>query len=88
MSDRELKKLLEQLQRELARTESVSAETLEKVRELDADIHKLVASSGTAETFESIGERARALESRFAVNHPVAERFMAQIVDILSKTGI
>ena len=88
MSDRELKKLLEQLQAELARTQSVSAETLEKVRELDAGIHRLVASKGTAESFESLRERATALESRFAVNHPVAEKFMAQIVDILAKTGI
>jgi len=88
MSDRELKELLEQLHRELARTESVSAETLERVRDLDADIHRLVASSGRAEIFDSIRERARELESRFSVNHPVAERFMAQIMDILSKTGI
>ena len=88
MSDRELKKLLEQLHRELARTESVSAETLEKVRELDDDIHQLVASSGEDEFFESVRERGRALQSRFSVDHPVAERFVAQIMEILSKTGI
>ena len=88
MSDHELKELLEQLHQELANTESVSAETLERVRELDADIHKLVASSAETEIFESVMDRARALESRFSVNHPVAERFMAQIMDILSKMGI
>ena len=88
MSDRELKKLLEQLHRELDRTESVSAETLEKVRELDADIHQLVASKGETEFFESVREQARALQTRFSVDHPVAERFVAQIMEILSKTGI
>ena len=88
MSDRELKKLLEQLHAELDRTKSVSAETLEKVRALDDDIHRLVGASGTGEIFESIRERGRELESRFSVNHPVAERFMAQIMEILSKSGI
>ena len=88
MSDRELKKLLEQLRQELANTQSVTAETLEKVRELDSDIHRLVASSGKTEVVESVMDRARALESRFSVNHPVAERFMAQILEILSKMGI
>ncbi len=88
MSDHELKELLEQLHQELASTESVSAETLERVRELDADIHKLVASGAQTEIFETVMDRARALESRFAVNHPVAERFMAQIMDILAKMGI
>jgi len=58
------------------------------VRELDADIHKLVVSSDKADIFESIRDRARALESRFSVDHPVAERFVAQIVDILSRMGI
>ena len=88
MSDQELKALLEKLHRELASTRSVSAETLDRVRELDADIHKLVASGAKTEVFETVMDRARALESRFAVNHPVAERFMAQIMDSLARMGI
>ena len=88
MSDRELKKLLQQLHQELSNTTSVSAETLEKVRELDGDIHRLVASSGNTEIVESVMDHARTLQSLFSANHPVAERFVAQILEILSKTGI
>jgi Domain of unknown function (DUF4404) len=88
MPDQELKKLLVQLHHELEQTDSVSGETLALVRELDADIHKLVAPTPRPEVFESVLERARLLKTRFAANHPVAERFMAQIMDSLAKMGI
>ena len=88
MPDHELKNLLEKLHEELASTDKVEAETLALVRKLDADIHKLVESSSTTETFELVLERARLLRNQFAVNHPVAERFMAEIMDTLVKIGI
>lgn len=58
------------------------------VREMDAHIHKLVAPGPRPEVFESVLERARLLKTQFAANHPVAERFMAQIMDSLAKIGI
>ena len=88
MPDQELKKLLVKLHHELEHTDSVSAETLALVRELDADIHKLVAPAPKPEVLETVLERSRLLKSRFAANHPVAERFMAQIMDSLAKLGI
>ena len=88
MSDQELKALLAKLHQELAKTDSVSEETLALVRELDADIHKLVVPSPTAEILETVLDRSRTLENRFAVNHPVAARFVSQIMDTLARMGI
>ena len=88
MPDQDLKTLLEKLHRELADTDKVEAETLVLVRKLDADIHKLVESSSPADAYETVIDRARSLKNRFAVEHPVAERFMAEIMDTLSKLGI
>lgn len=88
MPEQQLKKLLEQLHRELERTQSVSPETLSQVRELDKDIHKLVAPTPRDENMDSILERARSLKSQFAANHPEAERFLSQIMDTLAKIGI
>lgn len=88
MPDHELKNLLEKLHEELASTDKVEAETLALVRKLDADIHKLVESSGKPETFDLVLDRARMLRNRFAIDHPVAERFMTEIMDTLAKLGI
>ena len=88
MPEQQLKKLLEQLHRELERTESVSPETLSQVRELERDIHKLSAPTPREEHMDSVLERARALKSQFAANHPEAERFLSQIMDTLAKIGI
>ena len=88
MPDHELEALLLKLHQELENTDKVEAETLALARQLDADIHKLVESSSTTETFELVLERARSLRNQFAVNHPVAERFMAEIMDTLVKIGI
>lgn len=88
MPDQELKALLAKLHQELANTDSVSDETLALVRELDEDIHKLVVPSPTAEVFENVLGHARTLENQFAINHPVAARFMSQIMDSLARMGI
>ena len=88
MPDPELKTLLVKLHQELENAGKVDSETLGLVRKLDADIHKLVESSSPGDTFESVQERARSLKNRFAAEHPVAERFMAEIMDTLSRLGI
>ena len=38
--------------------------------------------------FDSVVDRARSVETRFAVDHPVAERFLREIIDALAKVGI
>ncbi len=88
MSDQELKSLLARLHRELESTDKVGPETLTLVRQLDSDIHKLVESSSPTESFDAVIDSASSLKNRFAAEHPVAERYMAEIVDTLAKIGI
>jgi hypothetical protein len=88
MSDQKLKELLALLRSELETAEQVDSETLELVRELDEDIHRLVESDADTGDFDSVVDRAASIETRFAVDHPVAERFLREIIDALAKVGI
>ena len=88
MAEKELKDLLAKLHEELERTDSVSSETLSRVKELDADIRKLAGSEHEEDFMDSLVERTRTLKSQFAANHPEAERFLSQIVDLLARSGI
>ena len=88
MNDQQLRDLLARLHKELENTDEVDTETLELVRELDTEINRLVESDSGSDEFDSVVDQAKAVETRFAVNHPVAERFLREIIDSLSKVGI
>lgn len=88
MSDNKVKDLLAKLHRELENAEQVDSETLEMVRELDEDIHRLVETEASKSDIDSVLDRATSVETRFAVDHPVAERFLREIMDALAKVGI
>jgi hypothetical protein len=88
MSDNKVKELLAKLHRELENTENVDSETLQMVRDLDEDIHRLVDSDAGVGDIDSVLDRANSVETRFAVDHPVAERFLREIMDALAKVGI
>ncbi len=87
MSDKKIRKLLSKLHEEVQKTE-VDADTRSSLRELDADIHDLLNSSAPAPDANFVLERAKLLESRFALNHPAIERFMREVIDTLSKMGV
>jgi len=87
MSDKKIRKLLAKLHEEVQKTE-VDADTRSSLRELDSDIHDLLNSSTPAPDANFVLERAKLLESRFATNHPVIERFMREVIDTLSKMGV
>ncbi len=88
MNETDLKKLLSRLHGVLENTDQVDPETLELVRELDEDINRLVESGSSGEDFDNVVDRAKSVETRFAVDHPVAERFLREIIDTLAKIGI
>jgi hypothetical protein len=88
MNDKSLKELLNSLHEALENTEKVDPETLVLVRELDEDINRLVESGSRGGEFDTVVDRARSVETRFALDHPVAERFLREIVEALSKVGI
>lgn len=88
MRDNNIKQLLGQLQDTLEHTERVDAETLDLVRELDAEIHRLTEAGASSVEYEGALDQAKSMEARFAVDHPVAERFLREIIDALAKVGI
>lgn len=88
MNQPNLKELLQSLNRALENTDSVDTETLQLVRELDAEIHRLTEAGAQADEVEGVMDQARAIETRFALDHPVAERFLREIIDALARVGI
>jgi hypothetical protein len=83
MSSERLSELLAELNKELHRHGEVDPETRELLSKLNEDIGRL-----TGKDDESPLDRAKELESRFATNHPVAERIARELADVLAKMGI
>lgn len=88
MSEKNLNQLLSELNQALERIEEIDDDTRKLVEDLDEDINRLLESGSGTEDFENVVDRARAVETRFAVDHPVAERFLREIIDALAKVGI
>lgn len=88
MNDKNLKALLTQLNDVLDNTEQVDEETLALVRELDQEIHRLTEAGASSDEFEGVIDEAKSMQARFAVEYPVAERFLREIIDTLAKVGI
>ena len=88
MNDKSLKELLNSLHAVLEKTDEVDPETLELVRNLDEEINRLVESDSPDDEFANVVDQAKSVETRFAVEHPVAERFLREIIEALSKVGI
>lgn len=88
MAEEKLKQLLSQLNELLDDTDQVDAETQALIRELDEEIHRLTAAGAASEDYEGVINEAKSIQARFAVEHPVAERFLREIIDALSRVGI
>jgi phosphate uptake regulator len=88
MIENDLKQLLSRLNDTLENTDTVDEETLALVRELDEEIHRLTEAGAQAEEVEGVLDQAKSMETRFAVDYPVAERFLREIIDALSRVGI
>jgi hypothetical protein len=87
MTNARIKELLGRLQDEI-KTTDVDEETKSLMQTLDADIHQLLGVENDPNDAESVLERARVLESRFATRHPIAEQFIREIVDTLARMGV
>lgn len=88
MNENNLKELLRQLHQALETTDSVDPDTLKQVRELDEEVNRLLESGSEGEEYDNVVDQAKAVETRFAVDHPVAERFLREIIEALSRVGI
>lgn len=87
MSTEQIKELLAKLQKEIHNTE-LDDETRSLVRQLDTDIHSVLAEDADEAEAGSVITRAKALEANFATEHPAAERFMRELIDVLVRMGI
>ena len=89
ISNQKIRELLAQLQTELDAAH-IDDETRALINALDRDIQQHVPEDAAQPVEESsaLFERAKALEARFAVEHPTAELFLREIADLLGKLGI
>jgi len=87
MSNEKIKDLLTKLHAEIQTTD-VDAEMRSLIEELDTDIHSLLDSKTQQDEASSVLERAQLLETNFANKHPVAERFIREIVETLARMGV
>jgi hypothetical protein len=83
MSSERLRELLAELNKELHTPGDFDPETRALLRELNEDIEQIAGNYS-----ESAIDRAKQLESRFAANHPVAERLARELADIIGKMGV
>lgn len=83
MSDRRIRELLAELNVELRDAPGFDAETRRLLKALNQDLDRLAAEEDSA-----AADLAKQLESRFAANHPVAERIARELADILAKMGV
>jgi len=88
MTEKSLNELLAQLNEALEGIDEIDDETRKLVEDLDEDINRLLDADSPDEDYESVTDRARAVQSHFAVEHPVADRFLREIIDALAKVGI
>ena len=83
MSSERMRELLAELNKELHETGEVDPETRALLLELNEEIDRVAGDYS-----DSALDRAKKLESRFAANHPVAERLARELADIIGKMGV
>jgi DNA repair exonuclease SbcCD ATPase subunit len=81
-----IRAFLAQLSKELQRAEDVDIEAREILKDLHRDVERLEEPDSTE--IESLLDRVKALESRFAATHPVLERTARELADAIAKMGI
>ncbi|NNF40333.1 MAG: DUF4404 family protein [Woeseiaceae bacterium] len=87
MGNSQIRELLGKLQEEIRKTD-LDDDTRSLVRDLDADIHDLLDPEEHETDRDSVVEKARALETSFASEHPTIERFVREVIDALVRMGI
>jgi RNA polymerase-interacting CarD/CdnL/TRCF family regulator len=83
---KDVEKYLAQLRKELQRGEDYDLEALQILDKLHQEISQGDAQGGAA--VASMLDRIKALESRFASEHPALESAARELADALAKMGI
>jgi len=82
--DKELRRRLEELHRELASADSVDTDVQALLEELRGDIEAVLERSEP----EGFGERLSGLVERFEATHPKLSNAIGAVVDQLARLGI
>lgn len=86
MPTEKLKSLLQELKSELRDAKNADEETRDLMLSLDTQLQAVLNTSSPIDP--TIEDTLTELESRFAVDHPIAERCVREILDALNKMGI
>ena len=87
MSQSRIQELLAELRTELSGS-TFEDDTHQRLDSLDSAVQRMPVDDDQPSDTEALLQEARALEARFAVEHPAAEQFMRYIVNTLARMGI
>ncbi len=88
MTDNKLTILLEQLHKELDKTQAVDEKGRELLRALNTDIQELLQRSEGGKSADSLLERLQTTIDHFEVTHPAFTTVLSKIVSALNNAGI
>jgi hypothetical protein len=86
MKEGKIRTILARLREELQGAEGLDADSRRKMEELHGDLERLNDTHDP--DVDSLLDRARELETRFATDHPTLERIARELVDTLAKMGV
>ncbi|MEX2494544.1 MAG: DUF4404 family protein [Woeseia sp.] len=90
MKKRNIQEIIARLRHELQRAEDVDIDSLRKTEQLHRDLEQLnePGEPDVEPDVESLSDRARELETRFAANHPTLEGIARDLADAIAKMGV
>lgn len=88
MEKEALKESLNRLHAELESADRLDPEFAVLIKQLDADIHRLVGEDADTDTEESFSDRVEYLAAEFAARHPRLAPILREIGDTLARMGI
>jgi hypothetical protein len=86
MKKRKIHEIVARLRDELQRAEGVDIESRQKMEQFHRDLEQLDDAKDA--DVDSLLDRARELETRFAADHPTLERIARDLADTIAKMGI
>jgi hypothetical protein len=86
MKKRKIQEALERMRKELQRAQGLDADSRRKMEQLQRDLERL--DDAEHADVDSLLNRARELETRFAAEHPTLERIARDLADTIAKMGI
>ena len=86
MKMKEIQDIFARLNRELENADDVDAGAQEQMQDLNEQVNQLQRTKRS--DVEFLLDQAKALESRFAAEHPTLARIARELVDAVAKMGV